>query len=133
MKDKYDQSIKVSLIQSKGISPELRSVGNSSEVAPPRSLVYMKNSVNFCINKENYTANRSCIPEDIKNKIEANELSAEDYPGYPLPTCGDLCCNGQYVTHTEDVSKSCYCHFVWCCRIECDVCEKTLTTYKCTS
>lgn len=133
MKAKYNQSMKVSVHETRGTSV-LRSTGNDNDpISPPiGSLVHVKKSVKYCVKQSNYTANRSCIPQAVLDKIERGEASPSSYPEYPLPPCETLCCSGGYSTLTDTVSTTCYCQFVWCCRIECDDCEKTLTRYKCT-
>ncbi|NP_001266204.1 wingless-type MMTV integration site family [Amphimedon queenslandica] len=134
MKIKYNHSVKVTAHVNRGTTV-LRSTSssNTEAVSPPvDSLVHVKNSVKYCIRQNDYTANRSCIPQNILTQIESNEANPTHYPGYPLPACESLCCSGEYETEEYTVSTTCYCHFVWCCKISCEECEKTLTRYKCT-
>lgn len=132
MKAKYDQSVKVSLQVTKGASATLRAT-EDNQPAPSNSLVYMKRSTNFCLTQQDYTVNRSCIPQSIKTNIENGIITTDNYPDSSFPACEDLCCSGQYETEIEVVSTSCYCHFVWCCRIHCEICAKNLIRHKCTS
>ena len=134
MKIKYNHSVKVSAHVNRGTTV-LRSTSSSNTdvVSPPLdSLVHVKNSVKYCIKQNGYTANRSCIPQSILTQIENKEVNPAQYTGYPLPACESLCCSGEYEIEESIVSSTCHCHFVWCCKISCEECEKTLTRYKCT-
>lgn len=36
--------------------------------------------------------------------------------------CKHLCCSRGYFTRHRQVREQCKCRFVWCCRVDCDVC-----------
>lgn len=45
--------------------------------------------------------------------------------------CTDLCCDRGWTTQTTSVDKDCNCRYVWCCRVECEVCSTTETKHYC--
>lgn len=42
-----------------------------------------------------------------------------------------LCCNRGYNRNIEIVQERCHCKFHYCCRVECQTCEKVIETYTC--
>jgi len=45
--------------------------------------------------------------------------------------CDLMCCGRGYVTARRRVTERCRCKFHWCCRVECQLCEKTVETNTC--
>lgn len=125
VKTKYDHAVKVSLQVSREAPASLRQVGSDRTAPSSDLLVFMKRSKNYCLANRNYTLGRECVPQNMKTDNEDSENS--------LAACEDLCCNGEYNTHTSVQQTSCNCRFVWCCTIECDTCLTSVTTYTCSS
>lgn len=45
--------------------------------------------------------------------------------------CSTMCCGRNYKTNLVTTKGKCNCRFVWCCRIECVVCDKTSVVDTC--
>ena len=52
-------------------------------------------------------------------------------PGTGEYHCTHLCCNRGFQTLTTSSKKDCNCRYVWCCRVECEVCESVETKHYC--
>ena len=133
IKQKYDQSIKVSLQVQKDEPPSLKSVGDDPMPPSTSHLVFLKKSKNMCLYKQNYTLGRSCVPKNILTEYHSSGIEPLTSVDLTLAPCEDLCCAGEYSLKRTVVVRSCNCHFVWCCDIICDDCAVTVDTYKCTS
>lgn len=42
---------------------------------------------------------------------------------YGIDGCRLLCCGRGYQTVIRDVEEKCHCKFVWCCRVQCEMCS----------
>lgn len=138
IKDKYDDSIKVSVqITSKAEPPSLRSVSEKVPVSTSH-LVHLKKSKDYCSIIANYTLGRQCVPNKIKNSYNINVNNELDdglviTVDKTLPVCEELCCDGDYSVKRTVTSETCNCRFRWCCEILCDDCVTTVDTYTCNS
>uniref|UniRef100_T1D117 Protein Wnt n=1 Tax=Dendrocoelum lacteum TaxID=27895 RepID=T1D117_9PLAT len=45
--------------------------------------------------------------------------------------CELLCCNRSYRTYTREVHEKCHCKFIWCCKIQCQVCIRLEQVHVC--
>ncbi|CAG9122253.1 unnamed protein product [Plutella xylostella] len=48
-----------------------------------------------------------------------------------LDGCRLLCCGRGYQTRIRDHEEKCRCHFVWCCKVHCDVCRSKRDHHVC--
>ncbi|CAD5216319.1 unnamed protein product [Bursaphelenchus xylophilus] len=48
-----------------------------------------------------------------------------------LDSCDLLCCHRGYNLEVKTVQERCKCKFHYCCRVECQTCEKVVETYTC--
>ncbi|RXG54675.1 Protein Wnt-4 [Armadillidium vulgare] len=75
-----------------------------------RDLVYLESSPDYCNRDESLgvlgTEGRLC-----------NKTS------WGMDGCRLLCCGRGYHTMLRTVQKKCNCRFIWCCKVECDLCE----------
>ena len=137
IKDKYDESIKVSVQVSKDQPPSLRST--SDEVPPSVShLVHLKKSKNYCSLIANYTQGRHCVPKNVKKSYNVDNNNNNNNNNnviidLTLPDCEELCCQGMFTLQKTVVKKTCNCRFEWCCEILCDDCVTISDTYTCDS
>lgn len=46
-------------------------------------------------------------------------------------SCSQLCCNRRYNERRRIVKEKCKCKFVWCCRVECELCTFVTKHYTC--
>jgi hypothetical protein len=135
IKKKFEKAVKVSVQTSKEEVPAtLREVSDNS-VPPSSTLVFMKNSINYCISQKGYTRNRKCIPQDIKTQLDGSDQNVLNGTVYEagLSACEGLCCNGEYEEETQVLVTSCNCKFFWCCNIVCQNCQTKSATFRCTS
>ena len=115
LKKKYDQSVYSMTIPSQ---KEILVVEkeNLTEVHA-EEMIYFDQSPDYCRADPNYNiigiAGRECT-------LTANTASSHH--------CDNLCCDHGYETFTNTTTKPCDCKFVWCCRIECEVCYETWHT-----
>lgn len=42
---------------------------------------------------------------------------------YGIDGCRLLCCGRGYQTVIRDVEEKCHCKFVWCCKVQCEMCS----------
>lgn len=89
------------------------------EISAKTALIYRVRDIDFCrvdTKKGIYgTQGRQCSIED-----DAGEYH-----------CSRLCCSGDWQSLTTESKKDCNCRYVWCCRIECDVCTTIETRHYC--
>jgi wingless-type MMTV integration site family protein 5 len=45
--------------------------------------------------------------------------------------CELMCCGRGFKTSKRRVTERCRCKFHWCCRVECELCEKNVDLYTC--
>ncbi|XP_045519135.1 protein Wnt-5b-like isoform X1 [Pieris brassicae] len=94
-------------------------VGNPNYSLPtPQDLVYLEESPNYCIKNETLgsfgTTGRNC-----------NRTS----PG--IDGCAIMCCGRGYNTKRAVIKERCDCKFHWCCRVDCNICVKTVEIHTC--
>lgn len=81
-------------------------------------LVYFKESPDFC------QPNRKLGILGIRGRL-CNKGS----PGND--GCRTMCCGNGYNTIERSSKVQCECKFVWCCKVQCDICEKDWFDYRC--
>nr|AAT02182.1 secreted signalling factor wnt-A [Nematostella vectensis] len=81
-------------------------------------LVFAEKSPKFCIPNPELgilgTRGRVC------------DANAKDNRG-----CKKMCCNRGYDTFKLSNQVKCNCEFIWCCKVQCDMCKKDWTEYRC--
>lgn len=114
---------KLSMILSK------RHSRNLSSVFKKDSLVFMRNSPNFCrSNSRNGimgTVGRVCSVLDVADKNNSTKLSEI------RATCDYLCCGRGFMIETRETEEDCDCQFQWCCSVKCKKCKKKIIEYYC--
>lgn len=46
-------------------------------------------------------------------------------------SCRNLCCGRGYRTSTNETLERCNCRYIWCCKVECDICKTITETHYC--
>lgn len=115
LKEKFDGSIKVIISNDgKNIMPFGRTIKPPSR----QDLVYADASPNFCKKSKKYgslgTKGRECDPNSMG-----------------VGGCDLLCCHRGYSKTQVTVRENCKCRFLWCCKVECEVCESTKILHRC--
>ncbi|GFS22511.1 protein Wnt [Elysia marginata] len=115
LKAQFDGAIRVIISNDgKNIMPEGKTIKPPSEY----DLVYSDNSPNFCKRNRKVgslgTQDRECDP------------NSEGVGG-----CDLLCCNRGYTTREVLVRENCKCRFIWCCDVQCEICESTKVVHRC--
>ncbi|XP_076056308.1 protein Wnt-8a-like [Oratosquilla oratoria] len=92
----------------------------------PQQLVFLEDSVDFCV----------ATTEEGRRGTEGRECSRSKDPEVSPEerrSCQTLCrsCGLCVNHHTLEVTKSCNCKFVWCCRVKCDSCVEDQKKYWC--
>lgn len=72
-------------------------------------LVYVERSPDYCPS----TGGRRCV----RRAQRGRRLGKAD--------CGTMCCGRGYNEYRRTTSVRCRCRFVWCCRVDCDVCRRS--------
>ncbi len=144
IKDKYDESIKVSVqITSKSEQPSLRSVSDEQVSISTSHLVHLQKSQDFC-SKANYTQGRKCVANKHKNYYNVENTNSNSTTNTnsstiiivvdeSLPACEDFCCGNEYTEELIVNEENCNCRFSWCCDVVCDNCITKQYSYTCNS
>ncbi|KAK3744100.1 hypothetical protein QZH41_016789 [Actinostola sp. cb2023] len=45
--------------------------------------------------------------------------------------CKNMCCGNGYNTIERSSKVKCNCEFIWCCKVQCELCEKDWFEYRC--
>ena len=91
---------------------------------PENELIYITTPTNPCQSDAEYTTSRYCLPR--------TNLTSDPSLGEFFPPCEDFCCTGGYETATRTVQQFCNCYFEFCCNLDCEINEETLTEFFCT-
>ena len=117
LKLKYEQSLYIaptSLSQQEGL-------GADNEKEAEGKLIYFNKSVDYCTADPDHniigTAGRECIM-DGKNTSSSHH-------------CNNLCCGRGGEEHVMSYVLPCNCTFVWCCKVECEICHETEKKHIC--
>ena len=112
LKMKYRQSIQLKL-------PSDLSQGNQTE----GELICFSDSMDYCKPNPEYhidgIAGREC-------KMNISYASSSQH-------CSNLCCDHGAEEYEAKKLDTCNCKFVWCCKVECETCEKTMIKHRCKS
>ncbi|KAH0560487.1 hypothetical protein KQX54_005184 [Cotesia glomerata] len=81
-------------------------------------LVYLEDSPDYC--ERNLTLGIPGTRGRICNRTSLG-----------LDGCRLLCCGRGYQTRVRDVTEKCKCRFVWCCRVQCELCRHTREEHVC--
>ena len=118
LRQSLNRAVRVKLDKTK---TRLRTVGKKKrrKRRPATSeIAYQSKSPNFC------TANPLLGISGTKGRVCDKNSDSTD-------GCRLMCCGRGMVT-TEGYSKvKCNCKFIWCCRIQCDLCDKFWTKTTC--
>nr|ACJ64867.1 WntP-4 [Schmidtea mediterranea] len=71
-----------------------------------------------------------CFPNMKLGIKGVNGRECEDVASGPT-SCNNLCCNYGFVKVKKLVVEQCNCKFKWCCKVECEKCEKMTTKFYC--
>lgn len=109
LKSKYNTALWVSYNRTK---KKLRRKKQKKLKIQESDLVYIESSLNYCDRNPNMgipgTSGRIC-----------NKTSSDDYYG----SCSDLCCGRGYNTIVVREQNPCKCYFIWCCKVDCEICH----------
>uniref|UniRef100_T1DF63 Protein Wnt n=1 Tax=Dendrocoelum lacteum TaxID=27895 RepID=T1DF63_9PLAT len=87
---------------------------------PQRDLVYLEDVADdfFCESKPELHL------KGTKNRLCSTTSNSTD-------NCDQLCCGRRYVSQSSNVTEKCHCKFIWCCRVKCQQCHKSITVETC--
>lgn len=89
------------------------------QISMKTALIYRVRDIDFC----------RIDPKKGIYGTRGRQCSIEDDSG--MYHCSKLCCSGLWQSLTTESKKDCNCRYVWCCRIECDVCKTIETKHYC--
>ena len=90
------------------------------EYLPPTTLdfIYYEESPDYCVDNKalgiSGTKGRAC------------NISSDG-----VDSCELMCCRRGYNYQMVEETNQCNCKFVWCCKIECQLCTKAVLKYTC--
>jgi len=117
IKEKFDGATEVKVIREKQ-HPRIERKNPMLKRHTAMDLVYLNESPDFC--------------EPINDKgILGTHGRACNISTLAIDGCDLLCCNRGYYKTTKVVKERCNCKFHYCCRVECDTCERVVETYTC--
>lgn len=106
---KFDGATYVRAVQRRhkaALRPLKRNIKRPSK----RDLVYLEESPDYCHRNETLgvlgTQGRLC-----------------NHTSYGMDGCRLLCCGRGYQTVVREVEEKCHCKFVWCCKVQCEMCR----------
>jgi len=85
--------------------------GGSGRRLAKDQLVFVERSPDYCPS----TVGRRCVRRGVG--VGGGGVGEAD--------CGTMCCGRGYNELRRSTSVRCRCRFVWCCRVECDLCRRT--------
>lgn len=116
LKKKYKNTVEVMYARRKN---KLKRKANRKLKLDPDELVFMNPSPNYCRSNPGIgisgTSGRVC------------EKNAQ----HSMNNCALLCCGNGYNTRIAREKRFCNCLFMWCCRVECQTCERVYDKYTC--
>lgn len=81
-------------------------------------LVYTKDSPNFC------QADPSLGILGTRGRLCKKSSPEND-------SCRNMCCGNGYNTLERSSKVKCNCEFIWCCKVQCELCEKDWFEHRC--
>ncbi|XP_033106909.1 protein Wnt-1-like isoform X1 [Anneissia japonica] len=97
---------------------KLRPIKKGYKKPTTEDIVYLKESPSYCEENKRHgssgTHGRYC-----------NQTSLG------IDGCKLLCCDRGYQTMVQKVQESCHCRFLWCCKVECETCEREQELHIC--
>lgn len=123
---KFDRSIRVRANSSKtklqrttrGKRGKQRKRKGKGRRPPASSLVFTESSPDFC--RPNLSLGILGTRERICNKSSAGNDG-----------CRHMCCSRGYNTVERSSKVKCNCEFIWCCKVQCELCEKDWFEHTC--
>ena len=119
LRRKYGRSLHAIIIPSPSPQQVLIVERENLQKVRTKKMIYFDPSPNYCIADPYYNitgiAGRACT---------LNYTSSSHH-------CDNLCCDHGYETFTFTKPIPCKCKFIWCCKVECEICYTTGTRYRC--
>ncbi|VDK64767.1 unnamed protein product [Anisakis simplex] len=106
IKDKFDGATEVAIVE------------EDSKPTMVRKNVYLHTSPDYC-------------EPDLKRGVLGTHGRLCNVSSHGIDGCELLCCSRGYETHKRRVKDRCNCKFHYCCRVDCDICEKIIVDYIC--
>uniref|UniRef100_A0AC34RF24 Protein Wnt n=1 Tax=Panagrolaimus sp. JU765 TaxID=591449 RepID=A0AC34RF24_9BILA len=117
IKEKFDGATEVKVIH-EDKHPRIERKNQMLKRHTSMDLVYLNESPDFC-----------------EPSLDKGILGTHGRPcnisNLAIDGCDLLCCNRGYQKTVKTVKERCNCKFHYCCRVECDTCEKVVETYTC--
>ena len=119
LKKLYEQSV-YSVIISSSFTPGviIPNRENNLLVLPDKRII-CSHSPDYCLANSDYN-----IAGIEGRECTLNNSSSSQH-------CDNLCCDHGYYNITVRKNDICYCKFIYCCRVECDICNKTRIIQRC--
>lgn len=115
LKQQYIQSVHVVYVKRK---KKLKIKGRKKVRIADSSLVHLDESPNYC------NRNQQLGIDGTSGRVCHRDSNGRD-------SCESLCCGNGYNTRTVRESKQCACKFIWCCKVQCNVCQTMKDQYTC--
>ncbi|XP_019879422.1 protein Wnt-1 [Aethina tumida] len=113
---RYEGATHVRLVQKR--KKKLRNINPDFKKPNRTELVYLDESPDYCDKNETL--------DILGTKGRVCNRTSQGIDG-----CRLLCCGRGYQTRVREVEEKCKCAFVWCCKVECDICRSKKEEHVC--
>ncbi|KAI1728198.1 wnt family domain-containing protein [Ditylenchus destructor] len=118
IKDKFDGATEVSIVSNGESKPRMERKNPMFKRHTPADLVYLDSSPDYC-------------EPDAERGVLGTKGRQCNISSLAIDGCDLLCCHRGYNRNVQIVKERCHCKFHYCCRVECQTCEKIVETYTC--
>ena len=120
LRKQYDRSIYSMILPSPSQQQVLVVERENLQEVHAERMIYFDQSPDYCTADPYYSiagiAGRDCtLKADTSSSLH----------------CNNLCCDHGYEKFAYILHKPCNCRFVWCCKVECEVCYETVIRHRC--
>lgn len=117
IKDKFDGATEVKIVPGQ-VRLKIERKNPMFKRHTQADLVYLDNSPDYC-------------EPNLERGVLGTKGRQCNISSLAIDGCELLCCNRGYNRNIEIVQERCHCKFHYCCRVECQTCEKVIETYTC--
>lgn len=117
IKDKFDGATEVAIVTEDN-KPMIVRKNTQFKRHTKADLVYLDSSPDYC-------------EADPQKGVLGTHGRLCNLTSYGIDGCELLCCNRGYEVHVRKEMVKCNCKFHYCCRVDCDTCEKIIEDHIC--
>ncbi|TMS35791.1 hypothetical protein L596_003111 [Steinernema carpocapsae] len=117
IKDKFDGATEVQLVEEEN-RPKMIRKNPMFKRHTNADLVYMDSSPDYC-------------EPDLKKGVLGTQGRQCNISSLGIDGCDLLCCHRGYERLVKVVQDKCNCKFHYCCRVDCEICNRTIETHIC--